>query len=127
MESQELELGRASQSSRRIIIACFCVFICVSAHAGVITRWVGFGANSLWTNPTNWDALKVPDANSDVVITNTGTAHVVLNVDTTVASVTVGGGSTFAVLDLVGVNLHADGVNLIGTNGTIEVISDSSI
>ena len=44
-----------------------------------------------------------------------------------VASVTIGGGSTSAVLDLVGANLHADGVNLINTNGTIEVISNSSI
>ncbi len=84
------------------------------------------GANSLWTNPTNWDRLAVPDANSDVVITNTGGKHVVLNVDTTVASISVLGGAHSNVLDLVGVNIHADGASLIDSNATIEVISNST-
>jgi hypothetical protein len=92
----------------------------------VITRWIGAGANSLWTNPTNWDALSVPGFNSDVIITNSGAAHIVLDVDTTIASLNIGGAPTTAVLELRGVTLHADGVNVIGTNGTIEVLSNST-
>ena len=82
MESQERLLGKTSRRHYQIQIACICFFVCLSAHAGYITRWIGFGADSLWTNPTNWDRLAVPDSNSDVIITNTGGKHVVLNVDT---------------------------------------------
>lgn len=116
-----------SRRNYRIHIACICFFLCCSAHAGYITRWIGLGADSLWTNPTNWDRLAVPDQNSDVIITNTGGKHVVLNVDTTVASISVLGGANPAVLDLMGVNIHADGASLIGTNATIEVFSNSSL
>src|SRR5690348_4877898 len=98
MENQEREWG----SNWRIYITCICLFACWSAHAGFLTRWTGAGANSLWTNPTNWDRLAVPGLNDDVIVTNTAGKHIVLNVDTTISSLTVGGGSTTAVLDLVG-------------------------
>ncbi len=56
-----------------------------------VNVWDG-SASNLWNNPANWSCNNVPDANTDVVI-NTG--NVVLNVNGTCRSITLGNPATF--------------------------------
>ena len=53
--------------------------------------WTG-SVDSVWENPNNWSCGKVPDANTDVVIT-TGT--VVINSNTTIRSLSLSSGVNF--------------------------------
>jgi hypothetical protein len=56
-------------------------------------NWIG-AANSNWENMSNWSCGTVPDANTDVVITS-GT--VVVNVNTTIRTLTLAPGINFTV------------------------------
>jgi len=58
-----------------------------------IESWVG-SANNNWDNPANWSCSVVPDSNTDVII-NSGT--IVVSVNTTVRSVTLGSGANITV------------------------------
>ena len=59
--------------------------------------WTGV-QNNLWNNPANWDCNVIPDANTDVVIPAGVSNYPVVNINTSVRSVTVSQGATISVL-----------------------------
>src|SRR5438105_4035860 len=62
----------------------------LSASAATIT-WTNIAGGN-WSSPANWSPNQVPGASDNVLITAAGTYTVVMDVGTTVASLTVGAG-----------------------------------
>ncbi|MHC5111657.1 MAG: hypothetical protein ACYTHJ_17470, partial [Planctomycetota bacterium] len=58
--------------------------------SGAIVSWDGGGENDLWSTAANWENDTVPTSTDEVHITLAGTYTVTLNVDATVASLTLG-------------------------------------
>ena len=57
------------------------LFLCaLSPLFAAENHWTGAGANSCWTNQANWSLGIVPDLTQDVVIDQTGTTPIILNV-----------------------------------------------
>jgi hypothetical protein len=76
-------------------------------------------AGGYWSDAANWDSGTVPGALDNVSITVDGTYTVTLNVNATVASLTVGASIGEQALSVGGVTLALDGASSINSNGVL--------
>jgi len=58
-----------------------------------LSKWTG-GTNMAWENPANWSCGKLPDENTDVIITS---GNIVLNTDVTIRSLKLSPQASFTV------------------------------
>ncbi|MDA2925287.1 hypothetical protein MYX65_11685, partial [Acidobacteria bacterium AH-259-L09] len=72
-----------------------------------------------WNEPTNWNTGTVPGASDNVFITVDGTYTVTLNVNATVASLTVGASTGAQTLSIGGTTLTLSGASNINSNGIL--------
>lgn len=72
-----------------------------------------------WNDPTKWDTDIVPGPSDNVFITVDGTYTVTLNVNATVASLTVGASSGEQTLFIGGPTLTLNGASIINSNGIL--------
>ncbi len=75
-----------------------------------------------WSDPTKWDLGRVPTATDNVLIDAAGTYTVTLDVNATVASLTLGGASGTQTLDQNAYTLTLNGASTISTNGVYNLI-----
>gem|GEM_PF-5919863 len=80
--------------------------------------WVN-PAGGNWSNPTNWDAGRVPSNGDKALITIDGTYTVTLDIDATVSGLTVGGANGVQTLSNAAFTLTLNGTSVIETNGAM--------
>ena len=105
---------------RRSVWAAVVVLASARARAATVT-WTG-GVDGNWSTPGNWD-VGVPNSGDDAVITLDGTYTVTLDVDTTVASLTLGGSTGTQTLLLASHSLELDGASAIGATAVLDMNS----
>jgi fibronectin-binding autotransporter adhesin len=91
---------------------------CVARAAPV--SWVNSAGGS-WSQGSNWSTGMLPGQTDDVVITLTGNYTVTLDVDATVASLTLGATSKTQTLSLPTNTLTLKGGSTVGSHGVLEL------
>jgi len=91
---------------------------CVARAATV--SWVN-SKGGLWSQDSNWSTGVQPGHTDDVEITLTGTYTVTLDVDATVASLTLGAASRAQTLSLPSNTLTLKGASTVGSHGVLEL------
>ena len=82
--------------------------------------WTG-GSGNTWNESTNWSPAGVPGMHDTAMITMEGNYNVILDIDTTVAKIVLGGTSGTQSLTLSNRTLTINGDFEIGTNGSISI------
>ena len=85
---------------------------------GEDVAWVS-GGGGVWSDGANWDTGTPPGEGDNALITLDGTYTVVLDLDATVLSLTLGGTSGTQTLDITSQTLDLDGSSTIGANGKL--------
>lgn len=101
-----------------------CLFTALLSCAARISA-----ATIVWTNPSggnwnvaaNWTPNQVPGPGDNVFITNSGTYTVILNVNTTNASLTLGGASGTQTLTNFSQTLNLAGASTVGSRGQLKI------
>jgi len=96
-----------------------------------LSVWSATGANISWTNTSggnwnvaaNWDSGTVPGANDNAFVTNNGSYTVTIDTDTSINTLTVGGGSGTQILSQVAATFTINGAGTVGTNGILTMSS----
>ena len=92
---------------------------------GAGVAWIN-AAGGNWSVASNWSPARVPTKNDTVFITLSGTYTVTLDVNDTIAFLTVGGSSGAQTLSLTASRtLTIDSAGTIGSAGTMTLSSDS--
>jgi len=103
------------------LLLYFSSFSPVLAQQDATITWTG-GADSVWSNPENWNPSRVPLPSDHVAIQKSG-ARVELDIAATVASLRLGqasGGGT-EMLVINGSGLTLNGQSLVSTRGRLEI------
>ena len=94
------------------------VFASNPAYAAI--AWTNLlGGN--WSDSSNWNPNQVPGTSDDVVITNTGTITVTLDVSATVNSLRLGGNSGQQTLAMAGNNLTVNNDSQVQSHGRLQL------
>ncbi|MHC5112270.1 MAG: hypothetical protein ACYTHJ_20630, partial [Planctomycetota bacterium] len=104
---------------KTMVAGFFLVFVRMAD--GAIVTWDGGGGNSLWSTAANWDTDTVPLATDEVHIIMAGAYTVTLNVDTTVAGLTLGSPSGTQTLFIDNRMLTINGNILVESGGKLQV------
>jgi hypothetical protein len=78
-----------------------------------------------WSVPGNWSTHTMPGSADAVLITNSGTYTVTLDVDATVASLTLGGASGAQTFSATSRTFNLNGANAINSNGVMAFSSST--
>src|SRR5262245_8475508 len=97
--------------------------LCLSPALGASVSWVNASGGN-WNTPANWDA-GVPGAGDDAVITLAGTYTVTLDVNTSVASLTLGGASGTQTFSATSRTLTLGGASAVNANGALNLSSST--
>ncbi len=104
------------------LVLCFAASVLDPLRAAQI-QWAD-AADGAWSAAANWSPPTVPGPGDDILITLAGTYTVFLDVDATVASLTVGGTSGTQTLALASNRvLTLNGPGTIGTHGAVTLAS----
>src|SRR5205809_1367107 len=101
--------------------------------AVLCTAWQAPAGDVQWTNPLggnwsvpgNWSSGIVPGSSDGVLITNAGTYTVTLDVDATVANLTLGGSSGTQTFSASSRTFTLNGVSVINGNGVMTLSSST--
>jgi hypothetical protein len=104
-----------------VIAAIMSIVASVRARAATVS-WLN-AASGNWSDTANWDTGTVPTAADDVVIAVDGTYTVTVDVDTTVASLSLGGATGVQTLLLASHTVELSGVSAVGAAGAIAMTS----
>ncbi|MFN8178933.1 MAG: T9SS type A sorting domain-containing protein [bacterium] len=90
---------------------------------GATVSWIN-ASGGVWSSPSNWDS-GVPGASDDAVITLAGTYTVTLDVNASVASLTLGGASGTQTLSASSRTLTLGGASAVNANGALTLSSST--
>ncbi|MGQ0722233.1 MAG: hypothetical protein ACT4PE_11790, partial [Candidatus Eiseniibacteriota bacterium] len=97
--------------------------LCISPVRGATVTWIN-ASGGAWNSPGNWDT-GVPGAADSALITLDGTYTVTLDVNATVASLTLGGASGTQTLSASGRTLTLGGASSVSANGALTMSSST--
>src|SRR5678809_756059 len=110
------------------------IFQAFTLVAGLCLASAAFGADVLWINSlggnwstaANWNTGTVPGPSDNVLLSNSGTYTVTLDVDATVASLTVGGTSGAQTLSASSRTITINTSSAISANGILSLINSTA-
>ena len=110
------------------------IFQAFTLVAGLCLASAAFGADVLWINSVggnwstaaNWNTGTVPGPSDNVLLSNSGTYTVTLDVDATVASLTVGGTSGAQTLSASSRTITINTSSAISANGILNLINSTA-
>jgi hypothetical protein len=101
------------------LLGCFLLSFTLQAAEN---HWTGAAGDNLWITPMNWSLGVIPDSSQDVFIEETATNGVLFDDSAAVASLTVGGTSNSAILNVSKLALlTCSGASLIRTGAVMNL------
>src|SRR5437660_5496372 len=104
------------------LVAVLCL---VSAAFASDVSWTNsLGGN--WSTAANWSTGTIPGPSDNVFLTNAGSYTVTLDVDATVASLSLGGVSGAQTLSVSSHTITINGTSAISANGVLKLINSTA-
>jgi hypothetical protein len=107
----------------RALLGLALIVLGAAPAAALTTSWTN-SAGGNWNTPGNWDN-GVPGPADDARIVLSGTYTVTLDVDATVASLTLGGASGTQTLSATSRILTLDGASAVNSNGVLALVTST--
>ncbi|NOQ97950.1 MAG: hypothetical protein GQ561_07265, partial [Calditrichae bacterium] len=108
---------------RLLVVLLLSVFFTNNALTQTTYTWNGGSGD--WNVATNWSPNGVPGNTDNVLITASGNYTVTLDVDTSIADISIGGTSGIQTLSLTGRTFTVNGTAMIGDSGSVSLTNST--